>query len=82
MIYILLLQGEELNEEGLLETFVFPGIVSRLSQFVEILKNGNHQSQYIYLALIELFTRSIQMAIDCYLESRIKVGFKTASIIT
>ena len=50
MIYILLLQGEELNEEGLLETFVFPGIVSRLSQFVEILKNGNHQSQYIYLA--------------------------------
>ena len=75
MIYILLLQGEELNEEGLLETFVFPGIVSRLSQFVEILKNGNHQSQYIYLALIELFTRSIQMAIGLLLRVKNQSGF-------
>ena len=75
MIYILLLQGEELNEEGLLETFVFPGIVSRLSQFVEILKNGNHHSQYIYLALIELFTRSIQMAIGLLLRVKNQSGF-------
>lgn len=75
MIYILLLQGEELNDEGLLEMFVFPGIVSRLSQFVEILKNGNHQSQYIYLALIELFTRSIQIAIGLLLRVKNQSGF-------
>lgn len=54
---------------------MFPGIVSRLSQFVEILKNGNHHSQYIYLALIELFTRSIQMAIGLLLRVKNQSGF-------
>lgn len=42
---------------------VLPDIVSRLNQFVELLKNGSNQSLYIFLALGELITRTIQIVI-------------------
>lgn len=63
LMYILLLQGEDLNNEGMLEHMVLPDIVSRLNQFVELLKNGSNQSLYIFLALGELITRTIQIVI-------------------
>lgn len=63
LMYILLLQGEEFNNEGMLEHLVLPDIVSRLNQFVELLKNGSNQSLYIFLALAEMMTRTIQIVI-------------------
>ncbi|RCK57529.1 hypothetical protein Cantr_06651 [Candida viswanathii] len=63
LMYILLLQGEELHNDALLEHMVLPDIVSRLNQFIDLLKNGNHQSLYIFLALSEMMTRTIQIVI-------------------
>ncbi|CAI5759776.1 unnamed protein product [Candida verbasci] len=66
MTYILMLQAEESMDLDLLQSII-PDIFIKLVQFIDQLKisgfTTNDQSQYIYLMITELLTRSIQFII-------------------
>ncbi|KAL6451695.1 HAP1 Heme-responsive zinc finger transcription factor HAP1 [Candida maltosa Xu316] len=75
MIYILMLQGEELSSQGLLDQLVYPNLLSRLNQFVDLLCNANHQSFYIYSAMGEVFARFIQLVVAILIRVKNKSHF-------